>query len=504
MAEANRKTEIARLVKLLGQSQRTHRSAQRAVFNLAGDHASSDLKPLRPDEIQQLLRSRQLLLVYSIGRDDSYLFVVPPPGQPIRAVELRWPIPVGNEAGVSESESPARQVTTGSAVTSTTLAAVVSQYVRLMQIEGAMARGVEPLPEDSDRSTDAGQVAFRLFQALTPADVWQELNAAELVFLVPDDALHRLPFESLVVEAPAAGDGRNAAAEGRRYWLDAGPAIAYGASATVLVNRRQARDEQLHQQAQGRQPTSLAVALGNPIFDRSGGVRAGETQKLVTATRHGYRTRYGRLAPLPGTEKEVLRIKESLLRVVGDQRPSSRVVTLLGEDATRTKLFLRAGGTRFLHLATHGLVDETDNVCWNSLALTQPQVSTADDFGFLTLNDLFQNWRGKLSATELVVLSACDSQRGRLSGGEGVFGMPWGFMYAGSPAVIASLWQVDDKTTADLMGNLYARILDTADHSSDQTKTAKLSAFVAVRKSLRQKHPEPYFWAPFIYLGDPR
>jgi CHAT domain-containing protein len=181
-----------------------------------------------------------------------------------------------------------------------------------------------------------------------------------------------------------------------------------------------------------------------------------------------------------------------------------QVVVLLREDATRSRLFTEAGGTRYLHLATHGLVNETDKVAWSSLALTQPPVPVPDDFGFLTLNDLFENWWGRLKTTELVVLSACDSQRGRLSGDEGVFGLPWGFMYAGSTAVIASLWQVDDASTAELMGDLYAWIERTRPEAADSSRMAKLQAFVEVRQALRQNYPEPFFWAPFVYVGDPR
>jgi CHAT domain-containing protein len=98
---------------------------------------------------------------------------------------------------------------------------------------------------------------------------------------------------------------------------------------------------------------------------------------------------------------------------------------------------------------------------------------------------------------ELVVLSACDTQRGRIESGEGVFGLPWGFMYAGSPAVIASLWNVADDSTAELMSDLYGRL-------EQARQSAKLSAFVSARKQLKARYPEPYFWAPFIYMGDPR
>jgi CHAT domain-containing protein len=177
------------------------------------------------------------------------------------------------------------------------------------------------------------------------------------------------------------------------------------------------------------------------------------------------------------------------------------VVVLLGEDATGQRLAEAAKGTRYLHLATHGLVQPGQNAIYSSVVLTQPNVITPQDTGMLTLQDLFDNWWGRLDGTELVVLSACDSQGldeagTNARGSEGVFGLPWGFMYAGSPAVVASLWEVQDASTAELMQKFYGDL-----RTSPQTN--KLAAFAAARKELKRDYPEPFFWAPFIYLGDP-
>ena len=68
-------------------------------------------------------------------------------------------------------------------------------------------------------------------------------------------------------------------------------------------------------------------------------------------------------------------------------------------------------------------------------------------------------------------------------------------MYAGTPAVIASLWRVDDASTAELFADFYARLAKGED---------KLAAFTAARLALRKKHPDPYHWAAFVYIGDPR
>ncbi len=219
------------------------------------------------------------------------------------------------------------------------------------------------------------------------------------------------------------------------------------------------------------------------------------------ALRDASLTRYGALTPLPGTRREVQGIYQVLTGKAYAQHADDPVMVLLGEDATGQRLAEAAKGTRYLHLATHGLVEPGANAIYSSVVLSQPLVITPQDTGLLTLQDLFDHWWGRLDGTELVVLSACDSQgldaQGtNARGGEGVFGLPWGFMYAGSPAVVASLWEVQDASTAELMQKFYADLRAAPG-------TNKLSAFTAARKQLKLDYPEPFFWAPFIYLGDP-
>jgi tetratricopeptide (TPR) repeat protein len=221
----------------------------------------------------------------------------------------------------------------------------------------------------------------------------------------------------------------------------------------------------------------------------------------TVALRDASLTRYGGLTPLPGTRQEVKGIYQVLTGQPYAQRSDDPVVVLLGEDATGQRLADAAKGTRYLHLATHGLVEPGQNAIYSSVVLSQPAVMTPQDTGLLTLQDLFDHWWGRLAGTELVVLSACDSEgldeRGiNASSGEGVFGLPWGFMYAGSPAVVASLWEVQDASTAELMQKFYRDM-------QSSPAANKLTAFTAARKQLKQDYPEPFFWAPFIYLGDP-
>lgn len=245
-------------------------------------------------------------------------------------------------------------------------------------------------------------------------------------------------------------------------------------------------------------PSAARDALQAGVYD----------PRVMAVERSGLMSRYGGLQPLPGTRREVVAIYETLSgrKYEASYERAHRddlrfpVTVLLSEDATNTELYTAAPSARILHLATHQIADETDRVSFSSLALTLPPVPTPGDSGFLRLRDLLEHWRDHINRCELVVLSACETQRGRLQRDEGVFAMPWGFMYAGAPAVIASLWRVDDASTAELMSAFYAGLAA----SGEGPARSKLAAFTAARKALRKQYPEPYFWAPFIYIGDPR
>jgi CHAT domain-containing protein len=196
----------------------------------------------------------------------------------------------------------------------------------------------------------------------------------------------------------------------------------------------------------------------------------------------------GALRPLPGTRDEVAAIREAFAE--------ARVVTLLGADATEARLFDEAKGARHLHLATHGIVDERESASFRALALARPCVPVPGDDGFLTLADLLARWRGRLDGTALVVLSACDSQKGRVDRHEGAIALPLGFWLAGAPAVVASLWEVPDRSTALLMADFYRRL-------RAEGAGSPCEALHAAKRELRKTHPDPLHWAAFVYVGAP-
>jgi tetratricopeptide (TPR) repeat protein len=493
LSETERVDQIDALSEKIRQTQNRLSDIQRQLDELAAQFVNANLKPLSAQDIQAVLKPQERLLEYFVGNQDSVLLIVSSDGQ--AAYTLQW--------------------TDGTPVTEKSLDRGVALYLWDMLRDQGEVRGLKLVPDHASTQPADASHGYELFKALFPADLWPELQKASTLYVVADGALCTLPLESLPVADPAG-----LPAERRHYWLDDGPPVAYEPSGTVLANRRQARDLQKARWASAGPPKTELVALGDPVFSRgaeivpNGSGRGEVTDVASNLARSGYAERYHSLHSLPGTRQEIAGLFEDVAgqawnpgadgcntsTVASGQAKGRRVVTLVGESATARRLYDVAPGARYLHLATHGLVEAGDAAIYSSLALTQPANASADDYGFLTLADLLARWSGRLDDTELVVLSACDTDRGQSATGEGVLGLPWGFMYAGSPAVIASLWEVDDASTAELMTNFYKSI-EMA--SADGKETQKLTAFVAARRALRAKYPQPFYWAPFIYTGEP-
>jgi CHAT domain-containing protein/tetratricopeptide (TPR) repeat protein len=156
-------------------------------------------------------------------------------------------------------------------------------------------------------------------------------------------------------------------------------------------------------------------------------------------------------------------------------------VTFVGEAATRENLFKAAPQARFLHLASHGFF-RRDNPMFSFLKLADAQLN------FYSLLDLQLN-------AELVTLSACHTGVNRVFPGDELHGLMRGFLYAGAPSVIASLWAVSDHSTAELMREMYAGI---------RAGLSKRAALRRAQLAVKETYGHPYYWAPFVLMGDPQ
>jgi hypothetical protein len=173
----------------------------------------------------------------------------------------------------------------------------------------------------------------------------------------------------------------------------------------------------------------------------------------------------------------------------------ARAELLLGPDATEPAVFDLAAKAKYLHFACHGIAEEYAGQSLSLLVLSQPERVLPGDDGLLKLGDLLHHWRGRLSSCRLVVLSACRTNVGPTLRDEAPQALPIGFLFAGVPSVISSLWAVDDASTRELMTDFYGRLL--------AGEKDKLAAFTAAKKALRAKYPDPFHWAPFLYIGSP-
>jgi CHAT domain-containing protein len=190
-------------------------------------------------------------------------------------------------------------------------------------------------------------------------------------------------------------------------------------------------------------------------------------------------TRGGVIVSLAGTRREA----DSLKRLFPD-------ATLLTETAAQeVDLKKQVGQYRYLHLATHGFLNDAAPML-SSVVLAVPAEGSKDD-GFLTAREIYELNLG----AELTVLSACNTGRGEARSGEGIVGLTWALLCAGCPSQVVSQWSVDDAATAQLMTGFY-RGLKTGTDKAESLRKSSLT----LRRNNKLSHP--YYWAAFVLMGD--
>jgi CHAT domain-containing protein len=156
-----------------------------------------------------------------------------------------------------------------------------------------------------------------------------------------------------------------------------------------------------------------------------------------------------------------------------------------------TLMSSRVGEYQILHFATHAFLD-TEHPELSGIVLTMVDPKGLRQNGVMPLQDVYSL---KLSS-ELTVLSACQTALGKDISGEGFMGLTHSFLSAGSKSVVASLWKVDDRATANLMTRLYESLLQQGMSTGAALREAKL-------KTMREKQwRAPYFWAGFVLQGE--
>lgn len=284
---------------------------------------------------------------------------------------------------------------------------------------------------------------YQLLLALIP-----EAQGKEQLVIVRDGQLHLVPFDALIDIH-------------ERYVVES-QTVVYAPSATsFFLLRTTARPK--------NEPQAL-LAIGGVPYDHSG-------LKLSAVTR-GFND--GGLADLPSSENEARAAIEAL--------PNKLNTLLVGNKATETA-FKKSANHRMIHLAVHGIANETRPDRAALVLLSDPP--NGED-GFLEASEIVQ-----LSLnSDLVVLSACDTAVGPVHGEEGISTLSRAFLIAGARTVVSTLWSIDDDTTLYLMKSFYAELA--------RGKTAPYALRIAKKKMLGTFGPTkalPYYWAGFTVEG---
>ncbi len=284
---------------------------------------------------------------------------------------------------------------------------------------------------------------------LKPAE--QQLKGKTSLCIVPDGVLWDLPFQAL---EPRDG-----------HYLLEDYSISYAPSLSVL--------REMSAKKESDTGSKSLLAFGNPTMPSD----------IAANIKTAYRGET--LGPLPDAELEVGALKN----IWG--LSSSRV--LIGPSASKTAFRSEAPKYDIIHLATHGILDDASPM-YSRLVMARATNDPNDD-GLLEAREIMQ----LTLHADLVVLSACQTARGRFGAGEGMIGMSWAFFVAGVPTMVASQWKVDSASTAKLMVDFHKRLRGDAATSPQTKATALQQAALTLMKDPRYRHP--YFWAGFVVIG---
>jgi len=261
----------------------------------------------------------------------------------------------------------------------------------------------------------------------------------------------------------------------------------------------------LRREMAGRKPApKLLAVIADPVFTRDDARFKSKTIKIEDRTTPETEAPADTRIIEHLSESEVATISPGRLtipRLPFTRQEAERILAAAPAGANLKALDFRAnrgtatsavlGQYRYLHFATHGLLDsERPGLSALVLSLVDERGATQD--GFLRAHDIYNL---NLPA-DLVVLSACQTGLGKEIKGEGLVGLTRGFMYAGAARVMVSLWNVNDKATAELMAKFYQKMLKDGQSPAAALRSAQVEMW-------RQRQwQSPYYWAAFTLQGE--
>ncbi len=408
-----------------------------------------DPQPLTVDEIRQVLDPGTLLLSYSVGPDRTNLFTLTRSGK----LDVHS-LPVGEK----------------------TLRNQMNRYRG--QLHGAA------WPELAVGRIEMGKW---LFEKLLRSVV-EPIEKSQRLLIVPDGPLHYLPFDALIRDT----GGESETERDWQYLVEWKP-IHTVLSATVYAELQQSRRGKSDEAGES---TFQMAAFGDPAYpptDREGSANRGPVV-VRSAVARGY---FAELTPLPHSGREVTEIAGLF--------PESSVRKYLRSDATEEQAKTVGKDVRIVHFAVHGVADPLTPLD-SFLAFTIPDApDEGQDNGLLQAWEIFE--RVRLDA-DLVVLSSCHTAFGPERRGEGLISLSRAFQYAGARTVMASLWRVNDQSTAELMIRFYHHLQD-GKPKDGALRAAQIELIrggpievVENGKRVAKDYSAPYHWAAFQLIGD--
>jgi CHAT domain-containing protein len=306
------------------------------------------------------------------------------------------------------------------------------------------------------------------------------------LLIVADGALQYVPFPALLVSEKGGG---------LVPLIVEHELISLPSASTLIMLRRE---------FSGRKPApNLLAVLADPVFDLDDSRVKRPNKAGVRSAGPSSQRHEGKSTDLPTIREEstnqpaeggwprllFTRMEADAIIKTARSRKIKKALGFEASKALATSPVLSS--FRILHFATHGIINSVyPELSGIVLSLVDENGSPQD--GFLRLHEVYNL---KLTA-ELVVLSACQTGLGKEMFGEGLVGLTRGFMYAGVPRVVASLWNVKDEATAELMKRFYAAMFR-------EGKTAS-AALQAAQASLWRDRDwqSSYYWAGFVIQGD--
>jgi CHAT domain-containing protein len=294
-----------------------------------------------------------------------------------------------------------------------------------------------PAPDQTQRLQQLHKLLIESIAQFLPT------NPSDRVIFIPQNQLFLVPF-------PALKDASG------KYLIEKHTILTAPAIQVLQLTREK-------RQSMGNREWKVGsgdvLVVGNPTMPTNLTAPTGELIKL---------------SPLPSAEQEALAIANLL-----------KTKALIGDRATKAVVEQQMAKARIIHLATHGLLDDFKGKDVPGAIALAPE---GNDNGLLTAWEIFNM---KLNA-ELVILSACDTGRGGITG-DGVIGLSRSLITAGVPSVIVSLWAVPDAPTASLMTQFYQNLQQNPD---------KAQALRNAMLTTMKQHPNPKNWAAFTLIGE--